>query len=185
MDAQRIVAFDPGSVNLGVAAASIDGRAVRFEWLDNKALRAQGEKASQDEVCGRLLVYLTDMITKLGWQEYTVVIEQQPVTYSQLEVRQVESALHNCFTFLRVRDRHRVRTVSRKSRTPHWGGKQGAVQKAKEWLEACPAGLAVVQGRQASHVADAMCLVMREGKCESPSSVTCELRMDAVILDLT
>jgi hypothetical protein len=41
----------------------------------------------------------------------------------------------------------------------------------------------VVQGRQASHVAERDAEVMREGRVQSPSSVTCERAMDAVILD--
>jgi hypothetical protein len=50
-------------------------------------------------------------------------VEQQPVTYSQLEVRQVESALHNCFTFLRLRDSWESNSEPQVG-TPHWGGKQ-------------------------------------------------------------
>jgi hypothetical protein len=98
----------------------------------------------------------------------------------------VESALHNCFTFLRVRDGHAVKQVVRKSRAGHWGGKHGAMRQAKAWLADCPPGLEALQGESAKHVADAMCLVMQECKCEDAKAceIKCELDRGAVI-DLT
>jgi hypothetical protein len=143
-------------VQPGVAAASIDGRAVRFEY-DNKAPRAQGEKASQDEVCGRPVLVdrhdykasrniqcnrtaasdaFTAGSTAGGERATTAHVSEGVQAQSQNSEPQVEDA-----------------TL----------GRQAGAAEGKGWLEGVNTSSRAVQGRQASHVADAMRLVMREG----------------------
>jgi hypothetical protein len=93
MSDKHFLSFDVGTVNLGVAAATVskDGEAV-LEWLDTADISA----SCADRCVTRLWTYLDELMAILGWQRYVIFIERQPRSVCSL-MRTVELGIRHFF----------------------------------------------------------------------------------------
>lgn len=105
---KHFISFDVGTVNLGVAAATVakDGEAV-LEWLDTANISA----TCADRCVIRLWTYLDELMTILGWRKYVVYIERQPRSVCSL-MRTVELAIRHYFLMRAHRDEEVVAVKS-------------------------------------------------------------------------
>ena len=90
---KHYLSFDVGTVNLGVAAATVskNGEAI-LEWLDTADISA----SCADRCVTRLWTYLDELMTILGWQIYVIYVEKQPAKVCSL-MRTVELAIRHFF----------------------------------------------------------------------------------------
>jgi hypothetical protein len=105
------ISFDVGTVNLGVAAASVEANGdATLTWLDTANISA----SCSDRCLSRLWTYLDELMGLLGWQKYTVYIEKQPAKVCSL-MRTVELGIRHYFL---MRAHRGQESVSVKSVSP-------------------------------------------------------------------
>jgi hypothetical protein len=102
------ISFDVGTVNLGVAAASVEtnGDAV-LDWLDTANISA----SCSDRCLSRLWTYLDELMELLGWQKYSAFIEKQPMKVCSL-MRTVELGIRHYFLMRAHRGQESVNVKS-------------------------------------------------------------------------
>lgn len=105
------ISFDVGTVNLGVAAASVETNGdATLNWLDTANISA----SCSDRCLSRLWTYLDELMVLLGWQKYTAYIEKQPAKVCSL-MRTVELGIRHYFL---MRAHRGQESVSVKSVSP-------------------------------------------------------------------
>ncbi len=165
----RVIAFDIGVRNLGVAASSIEACGdATLEWLDTADVSA----SCGDRCIAKLWTYLDALLARLGWagSRYCVAIERQPSKACSL-MRTIELGVRHYFLMRAHRgtDVVAVRSVSprRKLSAPvvyapgsskaqqYRARKNAAVTEAVRAFAALPDAVKVLQSGKGDDAADA------------------------------